>query len=409
MSDDDRDASAGGVVEAEGFRLRSLAIDPAKFRQFYDVIANETLWFLHHGLWDLPRRPRFDRHWWEAWAAYTEVNRQFAEAVADDVAPGATVLIQDYQLSLVGSELRLLRPDLRSIVFLHTPFCQPSELQVLPDRVADALLDGMAGAGACGFHSPRWADAFEACCRERRHRVPPTFVSAAAADTNDVERTVASPECQRQLERLDERIGDRQLIARVDRIELSKNLLRGFYAFDELLDGRPVHAGPGGLRRLRLPLPRKPGRLPRLPPGGRGGGQVHQRQVGDARVDADPARHRRQLRPLGRRPPALRRAARQPGARRPEPGRQGGPDRQRARRSPGPVAVRRRLGRAGRATPSRSIRSTSPARPTALLSGLTMASDERAARARALAKAASARTPHDWFADQLAAARIPGS
>jgi trehalose 6-phosphate synthase len=34
-------------------------------------------------------------------------------------------------------------------------------------------------------------------------------------------------------------LGDRRLIARVDRIELSKNLLRGFHAFDDMLTRHP--------------------------------------------------------------------------------------------------------------------------------------------------------------------------
>src|SRR6202011_1599877 len=96
----DREAAAAGVVEEEGFRLRSLVIAEERYRAYYDVVANGTFWFLHHGVWDLPRRPRFDRRWWEAWEAYTEVNTTFAAAAADGVAEGGTVLIEDYHLSL---------------------------------------------------------------------------------------------------------------------------------------------------------------------------------------------------------------------------------------------------------------------------------------------------------------------
>ena len=103
LSDADRAATGAGEVVGEGYRLRTLTIDAAQFRQYYDVIANQTLWFLLHGLWDLPRRPRFDRHWWEAWRAFVTVNRLFAEAAAAELAPGATVLINDYQLALVRS------------------------------------------------------------------------------------------------------------------------------------------------------------------------------------------------------------------------------------------------------------------------------------------------------------------
>lgn len=240
LSDADRQATAGGEVVAEGYRLLTLTIDPRRFGQYYDVIANQTLWFLHHGLWDLPRRPRFDRHWWEAWQSFVDVNRQFAEVAAAELAPGATVLIHDYQLSLVGAELRRLRPDVRSASFLHIPFCPPSDLQILPEKVADALLNGLAGAGACGFHSYRWAAAFEACCSERGITAPAVFVSPATVDTAGLAAVATSSQCDDELERLNRQIGTCQLIVRTDRIELSKNLLRGFHAFDEMLTREPL-------------------------------------------------------------------------------------------------------------------------------------------------------------------------
>jgi trehalose 6-phosphate synthase len=38
-------------------------------------------------------------------------------------------------------------------------------------------------------------------------------------------------------------VGGRKLLVRVDRVELSKNILRGFWAFEELLDTRPRWRG----------------------------------------------------------------------------------------------------------------------------------------------------------------------
>ena len=61
MSDDDREAAERGVVEAEGFRVRLLDLDPDAFRLAYDVICNEALWFVHHGLFDLTREPALRR------------------------------------------------------------------------------------------------------------------------------------------------------------------------------------------------------------------------------------------------------------------------------------------------------------------------------------------------------------
>lgn len=243
ITDADREAAAGGPVRAEGFRLRSLVVEEAAYRQFYDVIANSTLWYLHHRLWDLPRRPRFDRKWHEAWAAYREVNRAFADAVAGEAPADATVLVQDYHLSLVPGLLRKERPDLAIAHFHHTPFCDPFGIRVLPPDVARELLEGLSGARACGFHSGRWARAYAACAQEVLGESPRTFVAPATPDVDDLRAVAGSTECDAALAALEERVGDRKLIVRVDRIEPSKNILRGFHAFEDLLVTRPDWRG----------------------------------------------------------------------------------------------------------------------------------------------------------------------
>jgi trehalose 6-phosphate synthase len=239
MTDGDREMASQGVVEAEGFRVRSLAIDAGRYRMAYDVVCNATLWFLFHGLWDLPRRPRFDRRFREAWQAYRDVNRAFADAVADVAPDGASVLVQDYHLTLVGRYLAETRPDLAAVHFSHTPFCTPEELRVLPDDIAAELLEGMAGHRACSFHTRRWADRYQACCAEVLGRTPDAFVSPLASDPEDLRGVAASDACAAALTELDQVLGDRSLILRVDRIELSKNILRGFFAFDDLLTHHP--------------------------------------------------------------------------------------------------------------------------------------------------------------------------
>lgn len=243
ISDADRAAAGQGLIEAEDFHVRYLALPPDTYRMAYDVMSNGTLWFLHHALFDLARRPRIDAHWWEAWDAYRAVNHAFARAVIDEAPEGATVLVQDYHLALVGTWLTQERPDLRSVHFTHIPFCGPDGIRVLPQSVAEELLGGMASHAACGFHARRWAAAFEACCADVLGWTPSTFVSPLAPDFEEMEELARSPECQRELSALEDAVGDRHLILRVDRIELSKNLLRGFFAFNDLLHARPEWRG----------------------------------------------------------------------------------------------------------------------------------------------------------------------
>ncbi len=242
-TEDDREAARLGLRADGGFRYQAVVVEQEDYQGYYDVVANQTLWFALHGLWDLPRRPRFDRYWWAAWERFRTVNEQMADATAEVAGAGATVLVQDYQLALVPGLVASKRPDVRIAAFVHTPWCSPQEFSVLPEDVGTAVIGGLAGGGACGFHSARWAKAFEDCCREQLGRVPATFVSPAATDVHDLRQVAASEACRRELAWLEGEVGDRKLIVRVDRIELSKNVLRGFWAFDELLERRPDMRG----------------------------------------------------------------------------------------------------------------------------------------------------------------------
>lgn len=243
MSPGDREAAALGVVEAEDLRVRLLAVDDETYRLAYDVVSNQALWFVHHGLYDLSREPAFGADFRDAWQAYRAFNDAFADAVAEDAPEGAVVLVQDYHLALLGRGLAERRGDLAAVHFSHTPFATPSWLRVLPGPVADELLAGLAAHTACGFHTRRWADDFLACCRTRSAPAPATFVSPLPADPDDVGRAAASPASDAALSEIDELVGDRRVVARVDRIELSKNLLRGFLAFDDLLTRWPEWRG----------------------------------------------------------------------------------------------------------------------------------------------------------------------
>lgn len=242
LDDDDREAARAGMVEAPGIALHLLDIDPALYRLFNDVVANQTLWFLHHGLFDLPRRPRFDERFVEAWAGFEAVSRMFAEATAESAAEGATVLVQDYQLALVPGVLRELRPDLRVVQFTHIPFCGPNSVQVLPTGPATALCSSMA-AVPCGFHAARWASAYEASSREilgTDAAITPPFVASLGPDPDALAAVLASDEAPDARRELDERVGDRKLMLRVDRIDPSKNIVRGFAAFGRLLQESPT-------------------------------------------------------------------------------------------------------------------------------------------------------------------------
>jgi len=247
LDEADRAAAASGMMTDEGLDIELVDPEPDMYNMAYNVVSNATLWYCHHHLFDAARRPRADRRWWEAWDAYREFNMLFAQKVAKVAPESGRVLVQDYHLALMGSALARLRPDLRTVHFTHTPFADPSVLGMLPTAVSTELLEGMAGFEACGFHTARWASAYRQGLdlAKSRSGIEPLsgsiFVSPLATDAVRLRSSAGDPEVGSALAALEERVGgaDRQVIVRVDRMELSKNLLRGFWAFDELLESQP--------------------------------------------------------------------------------------------------------------------------------------------------------------------------
>jgi trehalose 6-phosphate synthase len=241
MSPDDVAAADAGETDDLGVDLHLLDLDPHVHRMHYDVISNGLLWFLFHGLFDTPRRPAFDRRFREAWDAYVAVNEEFT-AAADAAAPEAEiVLVQDYQLALVPAQLRARRPDLRIVHFTHTPFCGGDDIRILPTDVAEQLCRSLAG-GPAGFHTARWAADYVAATRAvlgERHPIAAPFVASLGTDANALNEMAAAPAARAAAAALDDLVGDRLVVLRTDRVDPSKNIVRGFTAFERLLEARP--------------------------------------------------------------------------------------------------------------------------------------------------------------------------
>ncbi|MFJ5885432.1 trehalose-6-phosphate synthase [Kitasatospora cineracea] len=240
-----------------GQAVRMLDIDPETFARAYNGVANSTLWFVHHLLYQTPVQPAFDAGFRTEWAAYRAYNAAFAEALAAEAAPGAAVLVQDYHLSLAPALLRELRPDLRIGHFSHTPWAPPEYYRLLPDDVAAAVLEGILGADRAAFLTRRWALAFADCCAAvlgaqvdrdaltvtHAGRTTRLGVHGLGADAEFLRERAHRPDVDERLAALREAVGDRRTIVRVDRTELSKNIVRGLLAYRHLLRTRPEWLG----------------------------------------------------------------------------------------------------------------------------------------------------------------------
>ncbi|MEU2303218.1 MULTISPECIES: alpha,alpha-trehalose-phosphate synthase (UDP-forming) [Streptomyces] len=250
LGDGDRAAARradGGllpVADTGGQRVRMLDIDAEVFADAYNGIANSVLWFVHHMLYQTPLEPVFDAGFRRQWAAYEAYNRAFAEALAQEAAEGAAVLIQDYHLALAPRMLRRLRPDLRIGHFSHTPWAPAEYFRLLPDDIAAELLTGILGADRAAFLTQRWADAFTECCHAVLGPGIPTGtrigVHGLGADADFLRARSHEADVDERMAALRAEIGEgRRTIVRVDRTELSKNIVRGLLAYRQLLDEHP--------------------------------------------------------------------------------------------------------------------------------------------------------------------------
>jgi trehalose 6-phosphate synthase len=151
--------------------------------------------------------------------------------------------------------LRTLRPDVRISHFTHTPWASPDYFRLLPDNVAVAVLDGMLGADRLGFHAQRWAAAFLSCCdavldadvtgNEVRYRglVTKVEVHPLGVDGSELRKRAEEADVASRLELLAEQVDGRQLLLRIDRTELSKNIVRGLESYAEMLRAHPELRG----------------------------------------------------------------------------------------------------------------------------------------------------------------------
>lgn len=269
MSSDDRarwqqalDSNEAFIPPSESntnFRLRFVAPDEDAYNKYYNVISNPLLWFLQHYLWDTPRTPDITHETWDAWNnGYAVVNEQFAreivaacENLSGDFEP--VVMLQDYHLYLAPGMIRALRPKAIIQHFIHIPWPDPDYWRLLPSEMRTAICEGMLGNDIIGFQTSSHARSFMYTCEayvpgveidytNRRILWNEREITLAAypisIDPAAVRRIAYSQEA-RAYERYLPTHWNEYTILRADRAEPSKNIIRGFLAFDRFLELHP--------------------------------------------------------------------------------------------------------------------------------------------------------------------------
>jgi len=246
-------------VELNGVDYRVLMVESSEeaYERFYNVIANPILWFIQHYLWDLSNAPDIRREETAAWYdGYEVVNEDIARAVIGQISDrdDPLVMLHDYHLYTAPAKIRATRPDVLLHHFVHIPWPQPDAWRVLPAPIREAIFNGLLANDIIGFHTRSYGTNFLACCKQLmgyevdydelvvEHPGGKTMVRAypLSIDADRLERATHSD----RVAELEKEILARRrehLILRVDRADLSKNVLRGFTAFDIFLSDHPEY------------------------------------------------------------------------------------------------------------------------------------------------------------------------
>jgi trehalose 6-phosphate synthase len=241
---------------------------------YYNVISNPLLWFLQHSMWNVPVAPVIDRATWKAWnEGYVVVNRLFADKLLQLIKKKwntPLVMFQDYHLYLAPRMLRNLRQRRRPTMahFIHIPWPGPEYWGVLPPMMRQAILDGLCAVDLLGFQTHEDGLNFIRTCESylptasvkyrtgvvwhHNHR---TYVRDFPISINvqNLKERALSKGVYDLRQKIREMIRDRKMILRVDRIEPSKNIVRGFQAFEEMLEYHPEFVGKVVFLALLMP------------------------------------------------------------------------------------------------------------------------------------------------------------
>ncbi len=278
LTDEDKAWQGGSVPigdDNSSVKLKFVTSEDTAYDGYYKVIANPLLWFLQHSMWDIFRSPTIDRVTWQNWQnGYVVVNRLFAEAIVRQIRASSKpslVMLQDYHLYLAPFYIRrVLRPNPAYTLmhFVHIPWPGAEDWGFLPPRMRQGILEGLLAVDLLGFQTREDGLNFIRTCESHLANVHVNFKQGRvwyhnhathvrdfpiSIDVNALKRMAETEEVAEQRKSLLDQFRAMQLILRIDRIEPSKNIVRGFQAFTEMLELYPEHRGKVQFLALLVP------------------------------------------------------------------------------------------------------------------------------------------------------------
>lgn len=278
QTEEDRQWKSGPVVlngNKKTIDVQFITPAAGMYESYYNGISNSLLWFLQHSMLDISRNPTITRTTWQDWKdGYVAVNMLFAETIAEQVRKSGSpslVMLQDYHLYLVPGFLRAALPPRSKVTlmhFIHVPWPGAEDWGLLPSKMRLAILEGLCSVDLLGFQTREDSFNFMRTCESFLPRAYVKFkhgriwyhnhmtyvkdfpISIHVEYLKKMAETFEVDEHQRSFAGS---FSGKQLIIRIDRIEPSKNIVRGFQAFDELLELHPEHLGKVQFLALLVP------------------------------------------------------------------------------------------------------------------------------------------------------------
>lgn len=235
---------------------------------FYKVFSKEAFWPV---IFSFTERAKFNHTHWEH---YVNINRRFAEKVAQQADANAMVWIHEYNLWLVPGMLRQMRPDVKIGFFHHTSFPPADIFNIIPWR--REIIGSMLQCDYIGFHIPRYVENFVDVVKSHvpaeiteQVNCAPRFLTYSCAlgvdkmtkeintgqrkvrlgahpvgvNMNNIRAIFNQEKIQADIKQLQERMAGKKVILSLERLDYVKGPLEKIRAFADFLEQYPEFHG----------------------------------------------------------------------------------------------------------------------------------------------------------------------
>ena len=265
VSDHGRSPHLKSPLPGHQINLKYVVTPRRVYHKYYNVLCNPLLWFLQHYMWNPPYNPNVDAAVHDAWeTGYIPVNQAFANAVIEEATvfsktheKAPIVISHDYHLYLMPEFVRQGVPDAVIQHFVHIPWPTPQYWHMIPDYITRRICESLCATDILGFQTLGDVRCFLDTVDEF---IPDTIVDRnnhtviwngrttsvkfypLSINVEEVQRIANSPRALEYESKLSSDTGEINIV-RIDRAEPNKNVIRGFRAYELMLNRYPELKG----------------------------------------------------------------------------------------------------------------------------------------------------------------------